>query len=91
MNIALSHDIDEVLGTHRGGAMPWALLVVRSVASLAANVAVAGSAVNGAGIAVWPSSAPIAAYELERVRYAAAPPVALRCGSHLSVRRLSPT
>jgi hypothetical protein len=34
----------------RGGVLPWALLVVRSVASLAANVAVAEpTAAMGAG------------------------------------------
>jgi Protein of unknown function (DUF2637) len=48
----------------RGGALPWALLVVGSVASLAANVAVAEPTVTGRVIAAWPSFALIAAYEL---------------------------
>jgi hypothetical protein len=48
----------------RGGVLPWALLVVGSVASLAANVAVAQPTVAGRVIAAWPSSALIGAYEL---------------------------
>lgn len=48
----------------RGGALPWALLVVGSVASLAANVAVAEPTATGRVIAAWPSFALIAAYEL---------------------------
>lgn len=48
----------------RGGVLPWALLVVGSVASLAANVAVAESTVAGRVIAAWPSFALIGAYEL---------------------------
>jgi hypothetical protein len=48
----------------RGGILPWALLVVGSVASLAANVAVAEPTVTGRAIAAWPSFALIAAYEL---------------------------
>jgi len=57
----------------RGGVMPWVLLVAESVASLAANVAVAEPTVTGRVIAVWPSFALIAAYELlmRQVRYAA--------------------
>jgi Protein of unknown function (DUF2637) len=57
----------------RGGAMPWALLVIGSVASLAANVAVAEPSVAGRLIAAWPSFALIAAYELlmRQVRRAA--------------------
>src|SRR5215475_609556 len=57
----------------RGGVLPWALLVVGSVASLAANVAVAEPTVTGRVIAAWPSFALIAAYELlmRQVRYAA--------------------
>src|SRR6266702_262236 len=57
----------------RGGVMPWALLVVGSVASLAANVAVAEPTVTARVIAAWPSFALIAAYELlmRQVRYAA--------------------
>jgi len=48
----------------RGGFLPWALLVVGSVASLAANVAVAEPTTAGRVIAAWPSFALIAAYEL---------------------------
>ena len=50
-------------GKH-GGVLPWALLVVGSVASLAANVAVAEPSVRGRVIAAWPSFALIASYEL---------------------------
>jgi hypothetical protein len=57
----------------RGGFLPWALLVVGSVASLAANVAVAEPTATGRVIAAWPSFALIAAYELlmRQVRQAA--------------------
>jgi hypothetical protein len=48
----------------RGGILPWALLVVGSVASLAANVAVAEPTATGRVIAAWPSFALITAYEL---------------------------
>ena len=48
----------------RGGILPWALLVVGSVASLAANVAAAEPTATGRVIAAWPSFALIAAYEL---------------------------
>ena len=48
----------------RGGFLPWALLVAGSMASLAANVAVAEPTVTGRVIAAWPSFALIASYEL---------------------------
>jgi hypothetical protein len=48
----------------RGGMLPWALLVAGSLASLAANIAVAEPTVTGRVIAAWPSFALIAAYEL---------------------------
>jgi hypothetical protein len=48
----------------RGGILPWALLASGSVASLAANVAVAEPTATGRVIAAWPSFALIAAYEL---------------------------
>ena len=48
----------------RGGFLPWALLVTGSLASLAANVAVAELTATGRMIAAWPSFALIAAYEL---------------------------
>jgi hypothetical protein len=48
----------------RGGLLSWALLVVGGVASLAANVAVAEPTATGRVVAVWPSFALIASYEL---------------------------
>jgi Protein of unknown function (DUF2637) len=39
----------------RGGVLPWALLAVGSVASLAANVAVAQPTATGRVIAAWPT------------------------------------
>jgi hypothetical protein len=58
----------------RGGILPWALLVIGSVASLAANVAVAEPTATARVIAAWPSFALIAAYELlmRQVRHSAA-------------------
>src|SRR5467141_49201 len=47
----------------KGGALPWALLVAGSVASLAANVAVAEPTVIGRVIAAWRSFALTASYE----------------------------
>jgi len=44
--------------------LPWALLVAGSVASLAANVAVAEPSLIGRVIAAWPSFALTASYEL---------------------------
>ena len=57
----------------RGGVLPWGLLVVGSVASLAANVAVAEPTPTGRVVAAWPSFALIAAYELlmRQVRHSA--------------------
>lgn len=48
----------------KGGVLPWALLVIGSVASLAANVAVAQPTLIGRVIAAWPSFALTASYEL---------------------------
>ncbi|WP_433330173.1 DUF2637 domain-containing protein [Spirillospora sp. CA-294931] len=48
----------------RSGLLPWALLVLGSAASLAANVAVAEPSLVGRLIAAWPSCALIGAYEL---------------------------
>jgi len=58
----------------RGGALPWALLISGSVASLAANVAVAEPTLIGRVIAAWPSFALTASYELltRQVRRSAA-------------------
>ena len=47
-----------------GGVLPWVLLVAGSVASLAANVAVAEPTLIGRVIAAWPSFALTASYEL---------------------------
>ena len=57
----------------RGGFLPWGLLVAGSLASLAANVAVAEPTEIGRVVAAWPSFALIAAYELlmRQVRQAA--------------------
>lgn len=44
--------------------LPWALLIVGSAASLAANVAVAEPSPAGRAIAAWPPFALIGAYEL---------------------------
>ena len=56
------------------GFLPWALLVIGSMASLAANVAVAEPSAVGRLIAAWPSCALIGSYELlmRQVRHAAA-------------------
>ena len=53
--------------------LPWALLVIGSVASLTANVAVAEPTATGRVVAAWPSFALIASYELlmRQVRRAA--------------------
>src|SRR5215472_15025601 len=48
----------------RGGVLPWALLAIGSVASLAANVAMAEPTTIGRVIAAWPSFALIGSYEL---------------------------
>ncbi len=59
----------------KGGVLPWALLVIGSVASLAANVAVVEPAVIGQVIAAWPSFALIGSYELlmRQIRRGASP------------------
>jgi hypothetical protein len=56
----------------RSGLLPWALLVIGSTASLAANVAVAEPSLVGRLIAAWPSCALIGSYELlmRQVRHA---------------------
>ncbi|MFD0882965.1 DUF2637 domain-containing protein [Streptosporangium algeriense] len=48
----------------RGGALAWTLLVVGSLASLGANIAVAEPGLIGRVIAAWPSIALIGSYEL---------------------------
>ncbi|MBN6050688.1 DUF2637 domain-containing protein, partial [Nonomuraea sp. RK-328] len=47
-----------------GGFLPWTCLVISSLASLAANVAVAEPSMAGRLIAAWPSVALIGAYEM---------------------------
>jgi hypothetical protein len=47
-----------------GGMLPWALLLIASGASLAANVAVAHPMIISRVIAAWPSFALIGAYEM---------------------------
>ncbi|MGI8449942.1 MAG: hypothetical protein ACR2MP_22730 [Streptosporangiaceae bacterium] len=64
----------------RGGMLPWALLAAGSVASLAANVAVAEPTATGRVIAAWPSFALIASYEL-LMRRSAGPPRPAHPGS----------
>jgi hypothetical protein len=76
----------------RGGKLPWALLVVGSAASLAANVAVAQPTAAGRVIAAWPSFALIGAYELlmRQVRHSAADGEKVTPGkAHTSSRRRS--
>jgi hypothetical protein len=62
----------------RGGPLSWLLLGVGSIASLAANIAVAEPTMTGRVIAAWPSFALIGSYELLmrqiRTGAAAAPP-----------------
>ncbi|MEO3810801.1 DUF2637 domain-containing protein [Sphaerisporangium sp. B11E5] len=48
----------------RGGILPWTLLIVSSLASLGANVAVADPVVIARIVAAWPSFALIGAYEM---------------------------
>lgn len=48
----------------RGGVLPWTLLIIASLASLSANVAVAEPSLIGRVIAAWPSFALIGAYEM---------------------------
>jgi hypothetical protein len=55
--------LDSRLG-RRGGVLPWTLLMIGAVASLAANIAVAEPTVLGRVIAAWPSFALTASYEL---------------------------
>jgi hypothetical protein len=74
----------------RGGVLPWALLVVGSAASLAANVAVAQPTATGRIIAAWPSFALIGAYEMlmRQVRRAAEGSRASKRGAPSGARRV---
>src|SRR3984957_5627277 len=56
--------LSESRSGRRGGSLPGLLLVIGSVASLAANVAVAEPTAVGRVIAAWPSFALIGSYEL---------------------------
>jgi hypothetical protein len=60
----------------RGGILPWTLLIVSSLASLGANVAVANPTLIARIIAAWPSFALIGAYEvlMGQIRQACAIP-----------------
>jgi Protein of unknown function (DUF2637) len=55
--------LDSRLG-RRGGVLPWVLLMIGAVASLAANIAAAEPSLAGRVIAAWPSFALTASYEL---------------------------
>lgn len=48
----------------RGGVLPWTLLVVGSLASVAANVAVAEPSIIGRAVAAWPAFAMIGGLEM---------------------------
>lgn len=48
----------------RGGVLPWTLLILGSVASLSANIAVADPTLWSGVIHAWPSFALMGAYEL---------------------------
>ena len=61
---ALTTLLAESRSGRRGGVLSWALLVAGSIASLAANVAVAEPTLIGRVIAAWPSFALTASYEL---------------------------
>ncbi|WP_245930293.1 DUF2637 domain-containing protein [Allonocardiopsis opalescens] len=56
--------LDAARSGRRGGWLPWTLLIVGSIASLAANVAVADPNVWSQVIHAWPSFALACAYEL---------------------------
>ncbi len=58
----------------RGGVLPWTLLIIGAVASLAANIAVAEPTLAGRVIAAWPSLALTCSYELlmRQIRHSAA-------------------
>jgi Protein of unknown function (DUF2637) len=73
----------------KGGVLPWVLLGIGSVASLAANVAVAEPSMTGRVIAAWPSFALIGSYELlmRQVRRTAAGASRLTVDAPQSSRR----
>ncbi|WP_310740226.1 DUF2637 domain-containing protein [Microbispora sp. H10885] len=63
----------------RGGVLPWTLLVVGSLASVVANVAVAEPSIVGRAVAAWPAFAMIGGLEM-----------AFRLVRQSVARRLSP-
>lgn len=75
--------LDSRLGL-RGGILPWALLIVGALASLAANIAVAEPTLTGRVIAAWPSFALTCSYELlmRQIRQSAAAPRAQPAEPH---------
>jgi hypothetical protein len=77
----------------RGGALSWLLLGAGSLASLAANVAVAEPSVTARVIAAWPSFALIGSYELlmRQIRATAAVPSLRRPVAHARPAAPSPT
>ncbi|GAA3543252.1 hypothetical protein GCM10022419_024280 [Nonomuraea rosea] len=58
----------------RGGALAWIMMLIGSLASLGANIAVAEPSLIGRIIAAWPSAALIGSYELlmSQIRLASA-------------------
>ncbi|MBB5775752.1 DUF2637 domain-containing protein [Nonomuraea jabiensis] len=58
----------------RGGLLAWTMLLIGSLASLGANIAVADPSLIGRIIAAWPSAALIGSYELlmSQIRQASA-------------------
>ncbi|MEW9532879.1 DUF2637 domain-containing protein [Microbispora sp. NPDC049125] len=48
----------------RGGVLPWTLLVIGSLASVAANIAVAEPSIIGRAVAAWPAFAMIGGLEM---------------------------
>jgi hypothetical protein len=70
----------------RGGFLPWALLIIGALASLAANIAVAESTVIGRVIAAWPSFALTCSYELlmRQIRRSSATAALPSPGPHLA-------
>lgn len=73
----------------RSGFLPWALLVIGSAASLAANVAVAEPSAVGRLIAGWPSCALIGSYELliRQIRLRACNRRCLKAPARVRLRR----
>jgi hypothetical protein len=78
----------------RGGLLPWALLAVGSIASLAASVAVAEQTATGRVIAAWPLFALIASSQLLmgqvcRATEVGTSPAGVRRGPQPATRRIT--